>query len=97
MSIGSVAARRKNDAGRQLNQRLKAPAIQRQVLGKLTIHDSADCGIGCIHQRRSAFHRHDFCHRANLKAEILLEVILDVYRQARDIDHLEARGMTSIR
>ena len=50
---------------RKVNQRLKAPAIQWQILGEVAIHDGAyRCGFG-VHQRSSALNRYPLGNRAN--------------------------------
>jgi len=92
LSVRAGTARRKHDARRDLNQGLKTAAIQWQVLGELTVHDRAYCAIGCIHERSTCRHRHAFRHRTNLETKVLLDVILDVYDEARDINYLEACG-----
>src|SRR5207247_6359583 len=50
------SAGRKHHSGCELNQRLKAPAIHRQVFCKLPVHDGAHGGGLSVDQRSPAFH-----------------------------------------
>src|ERR1700722_41883 len=60
----------KNYARSELDQGLKAPAIQRQVFGKLAVHDSAYRGVGRIDDQCPCFHRHCLIDRPDLEFKV---------------------------
>ncbi len=78
LSAIEAAAGRNNHARRKLNQRLKASAIQGQILSKLPINNRAHRGILCIDKRRASFDGHALRRRANRHLEVERDGILDV-------------------
>src|SRR5260370_21771732 len=90
LSVRGSTARRKHDAGRELNQRLKTPAIQWQVLGELTVHDGADRRIRRVDVDAACFHCNRFGHRTKRHMKIELHSVLHMQHERWLDDPLKA-------
>ncbi len=57
---------------------MEAPAVHRQVLSKLTIHDRAHGRVRCVHDKPASAHSHGLVHGAKLQFEIDGSYVLHV-------------------
>ncbi len=71
-------------------QTLKASAVQRNILDKLSINDSADGAIGRVNVNSTAIDLNGLRSSANVKGEVPAHYILDVQGEVTQIHLLES-------
>src|SRR5258708_1862720 len=81
---------RKNYAGREVDQSLKASAVQRQIFRELTIHDRADRGRLGVDEGCATLNGHGLGHGAYGQVKIDSAGIQDIQHDVRFYDGLEA-------
>ena len=84
------ARRRQHDAGRHRDQRLKAAAVERDVLDELPIDHRADRRRR-VHPRRVRGHRHRCIQPRHLEQQLHVDRVADVQHDLRDLRGDESR------
>ena len=83
--------RRYDHAGSQLQQRIETAPVQWQRFDELVIDDRSDRGGLRVDQRRAAMNGYDFRYRPKRKREVERKCVLDIERDIRLDDRLEAQ------
>ena len=90
LSLIVVGCRGHDHPRRKHDQGLEASAVQRQILGEVPVDYGAHRSVCGVYIDRICFDRDRFRDVANVKLEVLLQIVLDVDSDSRQTDQLES-------